>query len=304
MEDPRTGNAVRHNLHEMLVIALLCVVCGGRTCTDMELFGRSKETFLRRFMTLANGIPSHDSFPRLFRFPDPDGLQRALVRPVPDWAGQLGPDVTAIDGKALRQSFEDASKRSPLHVVNAFAAGARLTPGQVRVDGRSNGITAMPALLELPDVRGMTATADAMHAQRDTATRITEAGGGYVLAPRATRRPFTTMSGFRWRIRRTRGKRSVSKTWTRGTGASGSARRPSATMSARCGIRITGPACRLSGRSPQRGRSRGAEHGDPFPAAQRQAGSGAVPDDGAPALGGGESAALGSGRDHGRGRAP
>ncbi len=129
VEDPRASNAIRHDLHEMLMIALPCMICGGQTCTDMELFGRSKETFLRRFMRLGHGIPSHDAFSRLFRFLDPEGLQRALVRLAADWAGRLGPDVIAIDGKALRRSFEDASNRSPLHVVNAFAVGARLTLG-------------------------------------------------------------------------------------------------------------------------------------------------------------------------------
>ena len=182
VEDPRASNAIRHDLHEMLMIALLCMICGGQTCTDMELFGRSKETFLRRFMTLDHGIPSHDAFSRLFRFLDPEGLQRALARLAADWEERLGPDVIAIDGKALRRSFEDASNRSPLHVANAFAAGARLTLGQVRVDGKSNEITAMPALLEVLDVEGMTVTADAMHTQRATAAAVTARGGDYVLA--------------------------------------------------------------------------------------------------------------------------
>jgi len=97
------------------------------------------------------------------------------------WGERLG-DVTAIDGKALRRSFEDASRRSPLHLVHAFAAESRLPLGQVRVDGRPDEITAMPALLELLDIRGMTVTADAMHAQRDTAKRVTEAGGNCALA--------------------------------------------------------------------------------------------------------------------------
>ena len=181
VEDPRTGNATLHNLHGMPVIALPCVLCGGRGCTGMELFGRSKEAFLRGFMKLENGIPGHDAFSGLFRALDPEGLRRAPVRLAADWAGRLGPDVTAIDGRALRRSFGDASDRSPLHVVNAFAASARLTLGQVRVDGRSNGITAMPALL---DIRGCTVTADAMHTQRDTAERVTEAGGNHVPAPK------------------------------------------------------------------------------------------------------------------------
>ncbi len=125
VEDARTSNATRHNLHEMLMIALPCLICGGPTCTDMEPVGRSKEQFLRRFMTLEHGIPSHGAVSALFRVLDPDCLGRALFRLAADWAEQLGPDLVAIDGKTLRRSFEDAAKRAPLHVVNAFATGAR-----------------------------------------------------------------------------------------------------------------------------------------------------------------------------------
>lgn len=182
VEDPRSSNATLHDLHEMLMIALLCMICGGRTCADMELFGRSKEESLRRFMTLGHGIPSHDAFSTLFRVLDPGRLQRALVRLAADWVGRLGPDVTTIDCKGLRQSFEDASARSPLHVVSAFAAGARLLLGQVRVADQSNEITAMPALLELLDIKGSTVTTDAMHTQRATAETVVAKGGSYVLA--------------------------------------------------------------------------------------------------------------------------
>ena len=90
--------------------------------------------------------------------------------------------MVAIDGKALRRSFRDAAERSPLHLVHAFAAESGLLLGQVRVDGKSNEITAMPALLELLDLRGRTVTADAMHAQRATAESVTAKGGNYVLA--------------------------------------------------------------------------------------------------------------------------
>ncbi|MCY3878400.1 MAG: ISAs1 family transposase [Rhodobacteraceae bacterium] len=141
----------------------------GRTCTDMALSGRSKEEFLRRFMRPEHGIPGHDAFSALFRIIDPDSLGGVLTRLAEDWSRRLGPDVIAIDGKTLRRSFEDASERVPLHVVSAFAAGARLTPGQVRVEGKSNEITAMPAL---PDIRGGTVTAGAMHTLRPTAEEI------------------------------------------------------------------------------------------------------------------------------------
>ena len=180
--DPRRSNATRHDFHEMLVIALMTIISGGETCTDMALFGKSKEEFLRGFMTLRHGVPSHDAFSDLFNRIDPTQLGGLLLRFARDWSGGMGDDVVAIDGKALRRSFGSASQRSPLHLVQAFASHSRLVLGQVRVDDKSNEITAMPALLDLLDLKGATVTADAMHTQRSTAQAVTERGGDYVLA--------------------------------------------------------------------------------------------------------------------------
>ena len=185
VEDPRRSNATRHDLHEMLMIALLSVLCGGEGCTDMERFGRAKESFLRGFMTLKHGVPSHDAFSNLFNALEPKGLQRVLLRFVRDWAERLEGDIVAIDGKALRRSFADAAARSPLHLVQAFATGTRLMLGQVRVKAKSNEITALPALLDMLALKGRIVTADAMHTQRATATTITARGGDYVLALKA-----------------------------------------------------------------------------------------------------------------------
>ena len=181
VEDPRKGNAKRHDLHEMLVIALLSMLTGGRTCVDMEDYGNVAEPWLRKFLTLENGIPSHDTFSRLFANLVPAGLQKALLCLTQDWADRFG-DVVAVDGKALRRSFEDASERSPTHLLQAFAAESKLTLAQVEVDGKSNEIPALPELLELLDVKGRTVTADAMHAQRGTAAAIVARGGDYALA--------------------------------------------------------------------------------------------------------------------------
>ena len=181
VEDPRRSNATRHDLREMLVVALLSMLTGGRTCVDMSDFGHAWEGVLREFMGLEHGVPSHDAFSRLFRMLDPASLGTALLRLAQDWADALG-DVVAVDGKALRRSFEDAGARSPLHLVQAFAAEAKLTLGQVEVEDKSNEIPALPALLELIDVRGKTVTADAMHAQRGTAAAIVARGGDYALA--------------------------------------------------------------------------------------------------------------------------
>ena len=166
--DPRWSNATRHDFHEMLVIALMTIISGGETCTDTALFGKSKEEFLRGFMRPGHGVPSHDTFPGLFNRIDPTQLGGLLLRFARDWSEGIGDGVVAIDGKALRRSFGSAS---PLHLVQGFASHSRLVLGQVRVDGRSNEITAMPALLEL---NGATVTADAMHTQRSTAQAVTD----------------------------------------------------------------------------------------------------------------------------------
>ena len=180
--DPRRSNATRRDFHEMLVIALMTIISGGGTCTDMALFGRSKEEFLRGFMTLRHGVPSHDAFPDLFNRIDPTQLGGLLLRFARDWSGGMRDGVVAIDGKALRRSFVSASQRSPLHPVQAFASHSRLVLGQVTVDGKSNEITAMPALLDLLDPEGATVTADAMHTQRSTAQAVVDRGGDCVLA--------------------------------------------------------------------------------------------------------------------------
>ena len=163
------------------MIGLLTMLTGGRTCVDMHEFGVSREPWLRTFMGLGHGVPSHDAFSDLFRALDPSSLQTALLRMAQDWGDALG-DVVAVDGKALRRSFEDAAARSPLHLVQAFAAKAKLTLAQVEVADKSNEIPALPKLLELIDVKGRVVTADAMHAQRETSAAVVAGGGDCVLA--------------------------------------------------------------------------------------------------------------------------
>ena len=181
VEDPRTSNATRHDLHEMLMIGLLSTMCGGEGCCDMALFGTTKKPFLRTFMTLKHGIPSHDAFSDLFNALDPGTFQSVMLRLTEGFADQLG-EVIAVDGKSLRHSFDRAKKQSALHLVQAFAAEARLVLGQVAVDEKSNEITALPALLNMLSLKGRIVTADAMHTQRTTAETVTQAGGDYVLA--------------------------------------------------------------------------------------------------------------------------
>jgi predicted transposase YbfD/YdcC len=178
--DPRQDN-VRHDLHEVLIIALCTMLCGGEDCSDMALFGEAKEPFLRQFLRLRHGIPSHDTFSRLFRRLDPAPFQACFIRFMERFAETLK-GVIAIDGKTLRRSFDRAAGKSPLHMVHAWAADQRLLLGQIAVDGKSNEITAVPKLLAMLSLKGCIVTADAMSCQRSIAAQITEQGGDYVLA--------------------------------------------------------------------------------------------------------------------------
>ena len=132
-------------------------------------------------MRLESGIPSHDTFSRVFARLDPAELINAVTR----WLEEVGRDIgrhIAIDGKTLRGSFDTAAGRQPLHLVSAWATEARLTLGQIAIDSKSNEITAIPLLLELLDLKGKTVTIDAMGCQKEIAAKIVEGGGDYVLA--------------------------------------------------------------------------------------------------------------------------
>lgn len=194
LDDPRTGNAGLHDFHELLFIALCSVLCGGQGAVDMALFAKSKEPFLRGFLALANGAPSHDTFSRLFRQLDPEAFRAAFQRFVAGFSehcrslapgvtpGAVAAGVVAIDGKVLRRSFDRASGKSALHMVSAWGCEQRLVLAQVATDAKSNEITAVPALLRLLSLKGTTVTADALHCQRATARQVMDQGGDYALA--------------------------------------------------------------------------------------------------------------------------
>jgi predicted transposase YbfD/YdcC len=147
----------------------------------MEAFGEAKEEFLRGFLKLEHGIPSHDTFSRVFRALDPEQFRVCFQRFMDRFAA-AAPGVVAIDGKVLRRSFDKASGRSALHMVSAWGCEQRLVLGQIAVDDKSNEIKAVPKLLELLSLKGTIVTVDALNCQRDIAKRIVERGGDYVLA--------------------------------------------------------------------------------------------------------------------------
>ena len=181
LADPRTGNAGRHDLLEMLMIALRTVLSGGEDCTDMAEFVRAKLAFLRGFLVLEHGAPSHDTFSRLFRLLDPEQFGACFQRFVARFA-ETCQDVVAIDGKVLRRSFDKASGKSALHMVSAWGCAQRLVLGQIATDAKSNEITAVPKLLKMLSLAGTTVTVDALNRQRDIARQIIDQKGDCALA--------------------------------------------------------------------------------------------------------------------------
>jgi predicted transposase YbfD/YdcC len=182
LADPRMARRRRHTLLDMIVLTLCATLGGADGWADVERFGNAKLDFFRSFLDLPNGIPSHDTFGRVFARLDP----AALLARVQDWLAAfraaVDRELVAIDGKTLRGSADAAAGQSPLHLVSAWATEARLVLGQVAVADKSNEITAIPALLELLDLDGAVVTIDAMGCQKDIAAAIRDQGADYVLA--------------------------------------------------------------------------------------------------------------------------
>lgn len=181
LTDPRVKRTRRHELFDLVVVALCGTIAGGDTWADIERFGKERFPWLRTFLPLANGIPSHDTFGRVFAKLDPAQLVACIQQWLKDVGQEIGKHI-AIDGKTLRGSFDKAAGKNPLHLVSAWACETRLTLGQMATDAKSNEITAIPLLLELLDLKGATVTIDAMGCQKEIAKKIVDRGGDYVLA--------------------------------------------------------------------------------------------------------------------------
>ena len=177
--DPRAKNR-RHDLVELVFVALAAVLCGAEDCTDMAIFAESKLEFLRQVVKLEPGPPSHDTFSRVFRLLDPEPFEAAFAKFTATFAGALQ-GVVAIDGKALRGAYERGRKTTPLHLVNVWAAETRLVIGQRLAPGRNEALGARQALALLR-LEGCIVTADALHCRADTAQTILDTGADYALA--------------------------------------------------------------------------------------------------------------------------
>jgi predicted transposase YbfD/YdcC len=181
VKDPRKRDG-DHDLTEMLFISLLAALCGAKYCTDIAVFGRAKKELLCRILVLKNGIPSHDTFSRLFRMLDPKSLEKAFRRFTAAFAEQVKIDgVVALDGKALRRAYERGKSHMPPVMVTAWAAKTRLALANVLAPGNNEAAGALQ-LIEMLQLKGCVVTMDALHCRRDTAQAIIARGGDYVLA--------------------------------------------------------------------------------------------------------------------------
>jgi predicted transposase YbfD/YdcC len=181
VEDPRCCGKIEHRLLDILVIAVCAVIACAESWCDIALYGRSKLAWLQTFLELPNGIPSHDTFRRVFMLIDPDTFETGFMA----WVGSLTAgferEVVAIDGKTIRRSFDHGRDQSPLHVVSAWACEQRLVLGQRCVDGKSNEITAVPELLDQLALKNSIVTLDAMGCQTAIAEKVLARGGDYLL---------------------------------------------------------------------------------------------------------------------------
>ncbi len=185
LEDPRETSRCDHQLLDILVIAVCAVIACAESWEDIELYGRSKQAWLETFLALPNGIPSHDTFRRVFMLIDPEAFEICFSRWAQSLTGEVEREVVAVDGKTVRRSGSRRHDHGPLHLVSAWASGQGVALGQRAVDSKSNEIVAIPELLETLHLEGCIVTLDAMGCQRDIAERIRAKGADYLLVLKA-----------------------------------------------------------------------------------------------------------------------
>ncbi len=184
LSDPRVGRTRQHELIDIVGIALCAVISGAESWPAVERYGHAKRGWLAEHFRLTNGIPSHDTFRRVFCLLDPQAFQRGFS----DWVAALADcgvgsrPIIPIDGKAARRSGRRGAGLAPLHLVSAWAGANHVTLGQVAVEDKSNEITAIPRLLGLLDLSGALVTIDAMGCQKEIAAKVVDRGGDYLLA--------------------------------------------------------------------------------------------------------------------------
>lgn len=182
VKDPRIERSKRHKLIDIFLIAICAVICGADSWVDIELFGKSKLEWLKTFLKLPNGIPSHDTFGRVFAAINPEEFEKSFMEWVQAINEMTQGQVIAIDGKQLRGSIDTENEKKAIYMVSAWATENELVLGQRKVDDKSNEITAIPKLLNLLEIAGCIITIDAIGTQTKIAKTIVDREGDYLLA--------------------------------------------------------------------------------------------------------------------------
>jgi predicted transposase YbfD/YdcC len=182
IDDQRIERTKFHLLHDILVISICAVICGADGPSAIEQYALAKQDWLNTFLKLPNGIPSHDTIGRVMAQIDPQQFQTCFMRWIQDICHLLPGEVVPIDGKTLRRSFDTELDQGPIHIVSAWATTNRLVLGQIKVDEKSNEITAIPELIDALDLTDCVVTIDAMGCQKQIASRIRAKGAHYILA--------------------------------------------------------------------------------------------------------------------------
>ena len=182
IEDPRIDRTKRHNLIDIMTIAVCAVICGADGWTAIETYGCAKYEWLKTFLELPNGIPSHDTFARVFAQINPQEFQECFLNWMKSITKITNGEVVAIDGKTLRGSYDQTSEQSAIQMVSAWATRNKLVLGQVKVDKKSNEITAIPELLKVLELSGCIVTIDAIGCQKEIVKLIIQQNADYVIA--------------------------------------------------------------------------------------------------------------------------
>lgn len=185
LTDPRKFHSPPHLLLDIVTMAICAVICGANDWVAIETFGQAKEDWFRQFLRLPKGIPSHDTFGEVFAALDPSQFQHCFVSWVTTISQLTDGEVVALDGKTLRCSHDKSAGKAAIHMVSAWASQNRLVLGQLKVDDKSNEITAIPELLRILALQGCIVTLDAMGCQTEIASQIIDQGADYLLALKA-----------------------------------------------------------------------------------------------------------------------
>lgn len=182
LPDPRINRTKQHSLQDIIIIAICAIICGADSWVAISLFGECKREWFKTFLSLPNGIPSHDTFGRVFSAIDPKLFGELFIKWVSAVRDKTRGEVIAIDGKTLRRSFNRGGKRAAIHMVSAWATKNHMVLGQLKTEDKSNEITAIPKLLNILSMEGCLVTIDAMGCQKKIAKKIIDRGGAYILA--------------------------------------------------------------------------------------------------------------------------